>query len=168
MKLAQDLIQLINSVEMIGARAGHQTMQDGAQCPLDAKETTHMAINSKANTMNYKLRYAPESTGGPGKRGRNPNPESWASGPCPLAHDKHYGYLKHKAQARYRGEDYSLTLEDWMTMWTDELWLQRGRTSDSYCLQQIDAEQGWSVDNVEIVPRRKHFSDIKKRNRDAQ
>ena len=114
--------------------------------------------------MEYKFRYAPESTGGPGKRGRNPNPDNWQSGPDPIAHDKHYGYLKHKAQAKYRGEDYSLTWAEWLDMWTDELWVQRGRTADSYCLQKIDVKKGWAVDNVEIVTRLKHFSDIKKRN----
>ena len=117
--------------------------------------------------MEYKLRYAPESTGGPGQRGRNPDPDNWQTGPCPIEHDKHYGYLKHKAQAKYRGELYSLTMDEWMSMWTNDLWLQRGRTTDSYCLQKIDAEQGWSVDNVEIVTRRKHFNDLKNRNRDV-
>ena len=115
--------------------------------------------------MEYKFKYAPsDGPGGPGKRGRNPDPLSWQSGPDPLAHDKHYSYLKHKAQARYRGEDYSLTLEDWMTMWTDELWLERGRGSDNYCLQQQDPEFGWHHNNVEIVTRKEHFAQIKKRN----
>ena len=114
--------------------------------------------------MEYKFRYAPETTGGPGKRGRNPNPDSWLSGPDPLCHDKHYGYLKHKAQAKYRSEDYTLTWELWAAMWSDELWLLRGRRANSYCLQKIDVEGGWHEHNIEIVTRRKHFNDIKKRN----
>lgn len=118
--------------------------------------------------MEYKFRYAPETKGGPGKRGRNPDPDNWLSGPDPLAHDKHYGYLKHKAQAKYRGELYSLTWTEWLELWTDELWLQRGRGADNYCLQKIVGEQGWSVDNVEIVTRRKHFADAKRKNADAQ
>lgn len=117
--------------------------------------------------MEYKFRYAPISKGGPGKRGRNPDPNNWSTGPDPLAHDKHYAYLKHRAQAKYRAEEYTLTLEDWIELWTDELWLQRGRTTDSMCLQMIDIEKGWHFDNVEVVTRRKHFDDIKKRNGNA-
>ena len=133
---------------------------------MDVIET--MVRRLKAHTMTYKLRYAPESTGGPGKRGRNPDPEAWQSGPCPIQHDKHYGYLKHKAQANYRGEAYSLSQEEWFELWTNELWLQRGRSADSLCLQQQNPKLGWHLNNVEIVPRRKHFNDIKKRNSDVQ
>ena len=114
-----------------------------------------------------KFRYAPEIVGGPGKRGRNPDPNNWLSGPDPLDHDKHYAYLKHKAQAKYRGEDYTLTLSEWMTLWQSDLWLQRGRQTTSLCLQKIDVEKGWHLDNVEVVSRRKHFDDIKKRNGNA-
>lgn len=114
--------------------------------------------------MEYKYKYARESTGGPGKRGRNPNPNRWATGPDRLTHDKHYGWLKHKAQANYRGEEYSLTWEEWESLWTNELWLQRGRTAESLCLQQIDNECGWHATNVEIVTRIEHFAQIKKRN----
>jgi len=118
--------------------------------------------------MTYKFRYAPETVGGPGKRGRNPDPESWQTGPCRIAHDKHYGYLKHKAQANYRNEEYTLTLEEWQTMWSDEDWFARGRRADNMCMQQITPGEGWHLSNVEVVSRRKHFSDIKKRNRDVQ
>ena len=118
--------------------------------------------------MEYKFRYAPTATGGPGKRGRNPDPDNWTSGPCPLSHDKHYAYLKHRAQANFRKEDYTLTLEEWQQLWTDERWLQRGRGTDNLCLQQVDPELGWHYHNVEIVTRRKHFADMKKRNRLAK
>ena len=118
--------------------------------------------------MEYKFRYAPETKGGPGKRGRNPDPDNLQSGPYRLKHDKHYGYLKHKAQATYRGEDYTLTQAEWFVLWTDELWLQRGRSTDSLCLQKIDVEQGWHFNNLEVVTRRKHFADIKKRNANAK
>jgi len=113
--------------------------------------------------MEYKFRYARESTGGPGKRGRTPDPEVWVTGPCRIRHDKHYGYLKHRAQAKFRKEDYSLTLEQWESLWTDELWLQRGRSAESFCLQQIDGEDGWHFENVEIVTRIEHFAKLKQR-----
>lgn len=118
--------------------------------------------------MEYKFRYAPTATGGPGKRGRNPDPNNWQTGPDPIQHDKHYAYLKHKAQAKYRGEDYSLTQAEWFELWTDELWLQRGRGTHNLCLQQREALLGWHWDTVEIVTRQEHFAQLKKRNRDAQ
>tara|TARA_R110000803_G_scaffold38347_4_gene82819 strand:- start:1636 stop:2085 length:450 start_codon:yes stop_codon:yes gene_type:complete len=149
---------------MTGAKVGHLTMPAGAQCHMDVIE---IIVNVEIVILEYKFRYAPETRGGPGIRGRNPNPDAWQTGPCRIAHDKHYGFLKHKAQANYRNEEYTLTLEQWETMWNDEDWIARGRKSDNMCMQQITPGKGWHLSNVEVVPRRKHFSDIKRRNRDV-
>lgn len=100
--------------------------------------------------------------------GRYVNPNDWKTGPDPIRHDKYYGYLKHNAQARFRKEEYSLTWEQWEELWTDERWAERGRGVDNLCMQQINVGDGWHIDNVEIVTRRQHFDDIKKRNKNVQ
>lgn len=85
--------------------------------------------------------------------GRTSNPNEWLSGPCPETHDKYYAWLKHRAQARYRREEYDLTWEDWCELWTPELWPQRGKHRHSVCLQRIEIDGAWSLDNCEIVTR---------------
>jgi len=86
-------------------------------------------------------------------RPKGRNPSQWMTGPDPLTHDKHYAYLKHRSQAIYRGDDYNLTWEDWQELWPDELFLQRGRSSDSLCLMLVDRDCAWDMDNVEMVTR---------------
>lgn len=106
--------------------------------------------------MNY--RYIPEIKG----TGRRQTPEKWKTGPDPLQRDKYYGYLKHRSQARYREEDYSLTPEEWLSIWTDEAWLNRGRLSDNYCLVMKDRELGWHMDNVELRQRKTWLQESKR------
>lgn len=101
-----------------------------------------------------------------GKPGRHVDPSIWCTGPDPVRHDKYYAWLKHRSQARYRKEEYSLTWEEWELLWTDELWVKRGRTVDSLCLQQKELGDGWHIHNVQIVTRRQHFKLAKER-RDA-
>ena len=78
----------------------------------------------------------------------------------PVLHEKFYAFLKHKAQARFRGEPYRLTWEDWCDLWTDRLWPRRGRGPHSLRLTLRDPAQGWSRVNCEIVPHATHMSRI--------
>jgi len=89
----------------------------------------------------------------PTNKGRLPDCADWISGPCPVMHDKYYAWLKHRAQARYRHEDYELSWADWCELWTPELWPQRGKQSYSMCLQRKDIWGPWSLDNCEVVTR---------------
>ena len=93
-----------------------------------------------------------------GKRTRRFDPDKWVTGPDPLRRNKYYAYLKHRAQAKYRGESYSLTWEDWETVWEDHLWEQRGKGSQALCLAQIDCDKGWHAGNVEIISRNEQVS----------
>ena len=70
-----------------------------------------------------------------------------------IERDIHYGYLKHRAQARFRNEDYSLTVEQWKELWTLDKWLARGRGRNDLCLAQIDPSLGWHHDNVDLFER---------------
>ena len=100
--------------------------------------------------------------------GRHVDPDSWITGPDPFRHEIYYAWLKHKSQATFRKEDHTLSFEEWESLWTPELWEQRGRRVDDLCLQQILPGEGWHIHNVEIVTRRKHFADIKRRNQLAK
>lgn len=86
-------------------------------------------------------------------KGRKARPEEWITGPCPETHDKYYAWLKHRAQARYRGEEYDLTWDDWCELWTPSKWSKRGRQVNSVCLQRKDIWGAWSLDNCEVVTR---------------
>jgi hypothetical protein len=68
----------------------------------------------------------------------------------PVMHDKYYAYLKHRCQAKYRGERYQLTWQDWCKIWTPALWAKRGRKPRSVRLTQIDQTLGWSIKNCKI------------------
>lgn len=85
------------------------------------------------------------------------HPQYWKSGPDYLDHQKYYAWLKHKAQAAYRGEEYSLTWRQWQKIWTNELWDQRGRAIDDVCLTRIDPEKSWNYKNCEIITRHQQF-----------
>lgn len=85
---------------------------------------------------------------------RRPRPETWITGPDPLTHEKYYAWHKHRAQARYRQENYELTFEHWQEIWKDdEVFLNRGKERGCFVLTRRDPEGAWSLDNVEIVTR---------------
>lgn len=87
-----------------------------------------------------------------------PHSTVWITGNDPDLRNKYYAYLKHRSQARWRGEDYSLTWEDWHELWTDELWEQRGRGRDSMILTRECFAAGWHKENCTIQPRTVHLA----------
>lgn len=54
-----------------------------------------------------------------------------------------------RSQASYRGEEWSLTRQDFEDLWLP-LWAQRGRRRGEYAMRQIDKYLGWHLWNVEI------------------
>lgn len=109
---------------------------------------------------NYEFKYALNKTRtSPAVgSGRTINPSKWIKGPDPVTHDKYYAWLKHRSQATFRKETYTLTWDEWESLWPDELFLQRGKGSDCVCLIRIDRDIGWVIDNVEIIVRKTHYS----------
>lgn len=107
--------------------------------------------------MNYRNKYITRTRrkpDTPSHLGCPVRPERWISGPDPIEHDKYYAWLKHKAQARFRKEDHSLTWEDWQELWSGDTWLERGRSMDSLVLRRIDRDLGWHIYNVMVLTRR--------------
>jgi hypothetical protein len=112
--------------------------------------------------MKYKYKYVPGSKRVSNKvQGRPVNPDKWITGPCELTHDKYYAWLKHKAQAKFRGEDYQLSWDDWQSIWSDDDFLLRGRSKESLCLQKIDLEDTWNKNNVIVAPRYEYLKRAK-------
>jgi len=88
---------------------------------------------------------------------RRQTPELWISGPDLIDHEKYYAWQKHRAQAMYRNESYSITWEEWQKIWPTDLFLQRGRGSDDLCLMIIDRDLGWHYNNVTVLPRKEQL-----------
>jgi hypothetical protein len=57
-----------------------------------------------------------------------------------------------KAQAKYRGETWDITWEEYQQLW-DRKWHLRGTSKLSHVLTKRDQEGIWTVANVEIIPR---------------
>jgi len=108
-----------------------------------------------------KHKYLPKTKGvgilynGPGRPSR---PEEWIVGPDNDLRNKYYAYLKHRAQCKFRKEDYSLTWDDWCELWTDELWEQRGRGRNDMILTRAVFSEGWHMGNCTIQDRKTHLA----------
>jgi len=77
-------------------------------------------------------------------------------------------FQRWRAQCKLRGETVELTLDEWNTVWGD-LWFQRGRAIDDYCITRKDWSKPWNKHNVEILQRKDHFQtrSFKKRQREG-
>lgn len=72
-----------------------------------------------------------------------------------FSHARHYGFLKTRSSARSRGEDWQLTIEEYFALWEDEdVWNQRGKSTDSYVLTRRDRDRPWTLENSEVIRRR--------------
>lgn len=72
----------------------------------------------------------------------------------PVRHDQHWAWLRKKAQAAYRGESWTLSIEEWFALWDkSDQWDNRGRHPNSSAMFMKDPKKGWHIDNVEIVNR---------------
>ena len=83
---------------------------------------------------------------------KGPRPERWIHSD-PDIHKKYIPFLRQKAQAAYRFEEWQLNFEEFLSIWNEAAWNMRGRKADSICMTRIDWEGPWSKDNVELVTR---------------
>jgi hypothetical protein len=83
-----------------------------------------------------------------------PRPLSWKYPHDRIRTDKHRGYLRARAQWNFRGEGCEMTTEEWQTIWRDDIWLNRGRLPEQYCLIRDDPKEPWHIKNVMLVTRR--------------
>lgn len=75
----------------------------------------------------------------------------------PFERERYYAWQKHRAQARYRKEDYLLTHEDWCALWPYDKFVCRGRGVNDLSMMRLDPYQPWRLDNVEVVVRQKYL-----------
>lgn len=85
-------------------------------------------------------------------------PEIWISGDDPIDHKLYTDCQRARAQAWYRGEEWHITEEEYVALWRkDDNYKLKGRTTGSLCLVRIDLEKPWTLDNVHILQRIRHF-----------
>ena len=86
-------------------------------------------------------------------------------------HDCNLAFVRSRAQARFRNEQWDLTLEQYIVFWRDEdRWRQRGRAADSLVLTRWDIEKPWNKKNCCIITRQQQLeiSVRRKYNRDER
>jgi hypothetical protein len=85
-------------------------------------------------------------------------PQIWLSGPDPIDHKLYNDCQRARAQAWYRGEEWTITEAEYIAIWREnDYYKNKGRASDQYCLVRKDYEKGWFLDNVEIRIRLDHY-----------
>lgn len=88
---------------------------------------------------------------------RGPKPGAWITGPDPLVHAQYQCYIRSRAQAQWRGEQWSIDFDTWRCTWGAD-WPRRGRASDDLCMTRRDVRAAWSGANVQLVTRAEHCS----------
>jgi len=82
----------------------------------------------------------------------------WLSGPEDHRHRLYYDCQRARAQAKFRGEDWQITEQEYIDLWLkDDQYLQKSRTVDGLCMRRCNTELPWSIDNVEIITRAEHL-----------
>jgi hypothetical protein len=81
-----------------------------------------------------------------------PRPHTWKYGADEFRHSMHMPFLKSKAQAKFRNEEFNLTFDEFYDLWKDR-WTQRGRNPDDYCMTRDDVEKPWQKNNILIISR---------------
>jgi len=78
-------------------------------------------------------------------------------------HDQHWAYMRKRAQAKYRGESWTLTIDEWFALWdTSGQWHNRGRHPHASAVFMRDPERGWHVWNVEVCDRTLRLRELMK------
>jgi hypothetical protein len=85
-------------------------------------------------------------------------PKIWKSGPDPIDHKLYTDCQRARAQAWYRGEEWTITEQEYIELWRrDDRYLKKGRGTEDLCLVRLDYEDGWHIYNVDIISRLDHY-----------
>ena len=88
-------------------------------------------------------------------------PELWKSGRDPVRHRLWLEHQRNRAQAKYRGQEWNISVEEFIELWMeDDRYKHRGRDTNSLCMTRIDKHKPWQPDNVYFPTRREHFQAI--------
>lgn len=76
-------------------------------------------------------------------------------------------WARHRGQAKYRGEAYELTFQQYCELWASQGITERehktGRRSDSISMVRTDPRLPWRVDNVEFMTRSQYTQSFRNR-----
>lgn len=70
----------------------------------------------------------------------------------PQQHRLHYSWLRARCQAKYRNEDWHITLEQYLDIWQGLVHL-KGRSGDCLVMTRCDTTQPWTIDNIALITR---------------
>ena len=100
------------------------------------------------------FKYAPKNSLSKTGKPRKIFPHNWCTGPDYYLHELYYAHQKHRSQARYRGEAYNLTWEDWQAIWSNPTdFHNRGRKPEDLTLTRVDPDQPWELSNCVVMTR---------------
>lgn len=89
---------------------------------------------------------------------KGPAPHLWKSGPDPIDNKLYTECQKRRAQAKFRGQIWLITEEEYIALWRrDDLYLRKGRGNSDLCMTLIDASKPWRLDNIKIIDRLTHY-----------
>ena len=72
----------------------------------------------------------------------------------PFTHARNLAFHRSLCQAKFRGEEWNLTFEEFCHFWNDkQLWDQRGRKVTALVLTRFDTEKPWDRHNCCIITR---------------
>lgn len=74
----------------------------------------------------------------------------------PLKHEMHHPWQARRAQAKFRGEEWDLSFDEFYELWKND-WYNRGRQRDNVCMSRKDSSLPWNKDNTIIVVRYDHL-----------
>ena len=77
----------------------------------------------------------------------------------PLLHEMRRAYIRARAQAEYRNQNWDLEFEDYCLLWNN-LWINRGRNGKQLQMCRIDQSKGWFKNNIIIQSRTQHLSNL--------
>jgi hypothetical protein len=88
-------------------------------------------------------------------------PELWKSGRDPIRHKLWLECQRNRAQAKYRGQEWEITEEEFIELWMlDDRYKRRGKGSNNLCMTRINKNESWNRDNVYFPTRKEHFQSI--------
>lgn len=83
---------------------------------------------------------------------KKPRPHIWISGPDEFKHSMYTPWLRSKAQAKFRKEEWNLTFDQFYDIWKNH-WTRRGRSPSDLSMMRIDPKHPWASNNIIILPR---------------
>ena len=87
-----------------------------------------------------------------------PKPNAWTYPGDRARSLKHRAYSRARAQEHFRGQEWTITPEQWQDLiWPEHLWHRRGRQPEDLCMHRLDIDKPWAVGNVALMTRRAHL-----------